>query len=302
METSTQTPTPAQAPAPASEAATPQQTSHAGTDPASSVTPSKTSSDMYDVVVNGKTHQMTLDQMRSAASMSYAAQQRFEEASKMRKDYETFKSSAQKDLIQALRAEGFNNEQIREQMERWYTETYIEPETLTPEQRKLKEYESQLKKYQEQEAQKLAEQQKQQEEELTSKQREYLTGQIVTALEKSGLPKTKFIASRMAFYMRENLLQGWEAPMDVIVQQVKQERQALMSGEVGGLEGEALIQYLGEDIVDKIRKHDLMQLRSRRQNMSNNFQTSGQSQQNHSEKIDSSEVRRRLRELTSGKR
>jgi hypothetical protein len=261
--------------------------------------PSSKPEEIYEVTVNGKVHKMNLQELKNHASMAHAAQTRFEEASKMRKEYESFKSSAQKDMVQALRAQGFSNQEIQDQFERWYTKEFIEPETLTPEQRKLKEYEAKLKKYQDEEQEKLAKQQQEEQDNLTAKQREYLSGQIIEALEKSGLPKTKLIASRMAFYMRENLLQGWEAPIEVIVQQVKQERQALMSGEVGALEGEALIQYLGEDVVNKIRKWDLTQLRARKQNLGGQLQPNGMPTQ---EKISSAEVTRRLREMRSGKR
>lgn len=266
------------------------------------VTPSKSEPDHYEVTINGKVRKMSLQELKNHASMAHAAQERFEEASKMRKEYESFKSTAQKDMIEALRAQGFSNDQIRDQMERWYTKEFIEPETLTPEQRKIKEYELQLEKYRRDEQEKLEKQQQEEQEQLTARQREYLQGQIIEALDKSGLPKTKMIASRMAFYMRENLLKGWDAPIDVIVSQVKQEREAMMHGEVSGLEGEALIQYLGEDVVNKIRKWDLTQLRARKQNQGSEMFQQSRNETEPNERVYSSEVTKRLREMRQGKR
>jgi hypothetical protein len=257
--------------------------------------------EVYEVMVNGKTVKMTRQEVINNASMAHAAQARFEEASKMRKGYENFQSSLQKNMITALKSEGFNDDQIRDQMEKWYTETYIDPEALSPEERKIKEYEAKLKKYQDDEQETIKKRQQEESEQLTAKQRDYLQGQIMEAIDKSGLPKTKLVASRIAFYMRENLRQGWEAPLEVIVQQVKQERQAHMSGEVGGLEGEALIQYLGEDVVNKIRKWDLAQLRLRKQNGSA-LGVSHQESNGQPERIYSSEVNKRLREMRNGTR
>jgi hypothetical protein len=264
--------------------------------------PQNKAPELYEVTVNGKVEKMSLQELKNHASMAHAAHQRFEEAAKMRKQYEEFDAISQKDMIQALKAKGFSNRQIQDQFEKWYMAEVIEPEKLTPDQRKLKEYELKLKKYQDEEQEKLAKVQQEEADRLTAMQKEYLQGQIIEALEKSGLPKTKLIASRMAFYMRENLVKGWNAPVEVIVQQVRQERQALMNGEVGSLEGEALIQYLGEDVVNKIRKWDLTQLRARKQNAGGELSQPALLPNGHAQKISSSEVTRRLREIQAGKR
>jgi hypothetical protein len=265
--------------------------------------------EFFDVKVNGKMVRMSKQEALDLASMSHAAQSRFEEASKMKKDTERFRETAKRDMIAALQdpSLGLSKEQIRDEFEKWYTREFIEPEQLSPDQRRAKELESKLKAYEDAEREKLKKQQDQEQLELTNKQREYLQSQIIDALERSGLPKTKLIASRMAFYMRENMLKGWEAPLDLIVKQVKQERQTLMSGEVGGLEGDALVQYLGDDVVNKIRKWDLQRLREQRASRSPEFTKNSSSSSNrdgygNSEKMSSTDVTRRLKELRSGKK
>jgi hypothetical protein len=234
---------------------------------------SQSSNELYDVKVNGKVVKMTRQELIDNASMVHAANSRFEEAARLKKDNERFRDTAKKDMMAALQdpSLGLTKEQIRDEFEKWYTREFIEPEKLSPDQRRARELEAKLKKYEQQEQEKLKAQQDQEQLELTNKQREYLQGQIIDALERSGLPKTKLIASRMAFYMRENMLRGWEAPIDVIVKQVKQERQSLMSGEVGGLEGQDLVSYLGDDVVNKIRKWDLQRLRDQRSAKSPDF-------------------------------
>jgi hypothetical protein len=255
----------------------------------------------YEVVINGKTHKMNLRELKNHASMAYAAQSRFEEAARLRKEMEQFKSTAQKDIIQALYAQGFTDDQIRDHMEKWYTQKFIEPETLSPEERKIKEYEAELERYRTEQREKEDAEKKKYQDEIVQQQREYLENQIIQALENSGLPKTRYIASRMAFYMKQNLEKGWEAPMDLIVEQVKNERKLLQNAEVSELDGEALVKYLGEDIIHKIRRYDLEQLRSRKQNALSEFPSSNEPI-DRSQKLHSTEVTRRLKEMRLGKR
>jgi hypothetical protein len=269
---------------------------------------SQGASELFEVKVNGKIVKMTRQEVIDNASMVHAANSRFEEAAKAKKEIERFRETAKKDMMAALQdpSLGLTKEQIRDEFEKWYTREFIEPEQLSPSERRARELESKLKRYEQEEQDKLKKQQDQEQLELTNKQREYLQGQIIDALDRSGLPKTKLIASRMAFYMRENMLRGWEAPIDVIVKQVKQERQAMMSGEVGGLEGQDLINYLGDDVVNKIRKWDLQRLREQRSAKAPEFSksqsSSGRDGYGNREKVSSSDVQRRLNELRTGKK
>lgn len=256
---------------------------------------------LFEVKVNGKVIKMTRQEALDRASMSYAANEKWNEAASMRKQTEEFKNKIKKDFIEALQEQGLTKEQIRNHMESWYMKEFIEPETLTADQKKVREYEVQLAKYKEQEE--LEKQRRLQDEEtkLTNQQREFLQSQIIEAMEKSGLPKTKFFASRMAFYMRENLKNGWDAPIDMIVRQVKNERKSMISDLSEGSTVEQLIDMLGDGIINKIRVHDLKQLREKR-NFPNISPSSAQSNSSSNEKMSSADVNKRLREMREGKR
>lgn len=261
----------------------------------------------FEVKVNGKTVKMSRQEVIDYASMSHAANSKFDEASKLRKSVDSIINTAKTNPIQALMdpALGLTKDQIRDAFETWYTKEYIEPESLTPEQKQLKEVQSRLKSYEEAEQEKIRQQKESEETELTNKQREYLQGQIIDAIDRSGLPKSKWIASRMAFYMRENLTKGWEAPIDLIVSQVKQERQSIMSDLTDNSEGDTLISLLGEGVVNKIRQYDLKRLRDQRSAKAPEFTKAGRHSSDgygNDDKISSSEVTRRLREMRSGKK
>jgi hypothetical protein len=265
-------------------------------------THSSTPSETFEVKVNNKIVKMTRDELIAHAQMSHAAQAKFEEAAKLRRDNEKFEQSLKKSKIQALIDKGFSPEEIREEFEQWYTQQFIEPETLSPEQKRARDMERELERYRNQEKERTEREQREQQEKMTAQQREYLQGQIIEALEKNGLPKNKWFAQRLAFYMRENLRNGWEAPMELIVSQVKKDHKEINSGISEDSTVEQLLEHFGEGIINKIRKHDLEQLRSKRKfSNARTDQVDGYGNGEKGEKIYSSDVNKRLREMRQGK-
>lgn len=260
--------------------------------------------EFFEVKVNGRTIKMTRQEVIDNASMSHAANDKFNEARKNRQEVDRIIQSAKSNPIEALMdpALGLTKDQVRDAFEKWYAKEFIEPETLTEDQRKLRDYELKLKKYEDDEKEKKLNDERDAEEKMTTQQREYLQQQIVEAMESSGLPKTKFIAARVAFYMRQNLLNGWDAPLPMIIKQVKSERQAMLSDLISGSNVEQLSELFGEEGINKIRQHDLKQLREKRQlppvtqqgNRAGTGPLSG-------ERVYSSEVNRRLKDMRLGK-
>ncbi len=263
----------------------------------------KIEQEFFEVPVNGKIKKMTRQEAINAAAQVEAAHERFREAAELRKKNEEIEKLFSKDVISAFKQKGYSNEQIQDQIERWYHQNIIEPQTLTPEQRRLKEYEEKLAAYKQKEEEEAQNRQRQEQDQLTAKQRDYLSNQIIQGLERGGLAKTEFNASRMAFYMKQNLIQGWEAPIDVIVQQVKKENQDRLNGEIGTLKGQQLVDYLGEAAVEEVIKYHVDKMRQRKQNVLNGSSPSNGdygSSLKPKEKVYSSDVNRNLRRM-SGK-
>lgn len=144
----------------------------------------------------------------------------------------------------------------------------IQDEMMDPKDKELREYKSKLEKYEQKEAsdKKTLEAQaaKAQEDKLIA---EFQTT-IVTALEKSGLPKTPALAKRMAAIMDKNLDLGLKLSPDDLVQEVKQETLAMLKSIVGDADGEQLQAMFGEDIAKKIRMADVKKLKSIQNNVS----------------------------------
>lgn len=258
-----------------------------------------------DFKINGKIVKMSQREADDYVSMSYAAQEKFKEAAAIRKTQEQKEELYKKNRIQAFLdyTQDLSPEERRNVLEEYYAKQYIEPETLSQEERALREREAKIKEWETQQKEREETERKAQEEKMTAQQKEFLQSQIIEAMEASDLPKTKFFVSRMAFYMRENMKNGWDAPKEMIVRQVQNERASIMSDLTEQSTAEQLIKMLGEPIINKIRKYDLEQLRTNRQKKNEPFTPTDTTDSNYTdgEKIDYREVNRRLRDIRSGK-
>ncbi len=258
--------TPRAGAAPSAEAGSPAQGAAGGatgTPPAPSEPP-KT----WKQKINGKERVFTEQELLDRASQAEAAQQRFEEAAKMRKQAESVIGRLRDpdQVIEALLdpALGLSKDQIRAKFEDWYSKEFIEPEQLTPEQKKLREAEAKLQKYAQEEKDREAQKQRDQQEAMTAKARGEIQAQIIEALQTGGLPKTNFTLRRLAYWMQRNHANGFDAPTSVLVSQVRNEFNTSLRDMVEASDGEALIKLLGDGLVQKIRKYDLDQLRKLR--------------------------------------
>lgn len=223
---------------------------------------------VFEVKINGKVQRFTEEQMIARVSQEEAADQRFKEAAQMRKQNEAllgrFKDPNK--AIEALMdpALGLSKDQIREAFEGWYAKEFLETENLSPAEKRAREAEAKLKKYEEDEKGREEQKRKDEQEAMTSKAREEVQGQIIEALESSDLPKTNFTIRRLAYWIQRNNANKFDAPTSVLVAQVRNEFNSSMRDMVAASDGETLIKLLGEDLVQKLRKYDLEQLRKTR--------------------------------------
>jgi hypothetical protein len=258
---------------------------------------------LYEVKVNGKTQKFTEEELISRASMSEAAQQRFNEAAQMRKQAESLigRMRDPKQVIQVLQdpALGLSKDQIREQFEEWYASEFIEPEKLSPEQKKLKEAEQKLKRYEEEEKARQSEKEKAEQEAMTQQAREALQSQIIEALDTGGLPKTNYTVRRLAYWIQRNNANGFEAPTSLLVSQVKNEFNSTLRDMVESSDGEVLVKLLGDNIVQKLRRYDLEQLKKMRSQGSVSSQAPQEtaSRSNDTRPLTQAEINARIREM-----
>ncbi len=259
------------------------------------------SSDTREYKINGKTVKMSQKEADDYVSMSYAAQQKFNEAAQIRKEHEAKKELYKTNRIQAFidATEDMSPEDRRAVIEEFYAKQYIAKDEMTPQEIALADREEKIAKWEAEQKGLKARSDKEAEDKLVNTHRERIQQEIVETLEASGLPKSKFIAARLAFYMQQNARNGYDAPKEMLIRQVKNERKSIVADMTDSSSAEQLIDLLGENVVKKINKYYLDQLRAGRGKLAESF--SGENAPSSSgQKIDYSEVNRRLRDLRNG--
>ncbi len=298
-------PAPASAAAPATPSNAPSQDQSKSSSQTSSGSPTTSTpsvDDTWEIKVDGKPVKLSRQEVIDRASMAHAAQQRFDEASKIRKREMEREAKYKDNPMQSFldQTEKLSPEQRRELIEKYYAEQFIDPETLSPDQKRAKELERENAEYKKKIQEREDQERQTAEERETAQHRENLQVQIIEAMEASGLPKTPSIVKQIALLMRQNLKNGWEAPMDMIVRQVKVERENSYREDFKSSSPEQIIALMGPDLMMKIRKHDLEQLRTKRQGtpfQASNKNTEDSFAKSLRDKMDSTDVEKNLRDL-----
>lgn len=228
--------------------------------PQEGVEPKAPNPELYKLVIDGKEEEVTKDELIRRAQKYAAADKRFQKAAEIQKQHELVIDTLKESPVEALtRVHG--PEKARELMEKYLYEQ-LQYDQLTPEQKRLKELEKEnqaLKgQKQKEEEQKAAEA----EQKLQTQYKADYEKKILSALETSGLPVSEDTISRMAFYMRHALQQGIDAPMDLIVEQVREDLSHRSKSLISKLKGPELLKLLGDDVIKLIREADLEALKS----------------------------------------
>lgn len=296
------TATPAAAPAPAAATTIPATNGQPKPATAPAAEP-KTAAELYEIVIDGKPEKMTLDEMKRHAQLGKGSHKKFEEAAKMRQEAEEIVSQM-KDPNRVFKMLsdpkfGLSKDQIVKSMEDWYSDNVIKPSEMTPEQLRLKEAEERLKSYEEKEAAAKKQQEEEQERSRDQELAKKLQDEVLECLNGSGLPKTKFTASRLAHWMRINESKGLNAPAELIIEQVRKEARGIMSSMLENADAEMLANLVGEGTIKKIRAYDLERIRAKRgQSSPQPVKEQSFQPQNQNEKISVEEVQRRLRDTS----
>lgn len=218
----------------------------------------------FKLKIDGADHELPEPEMLAFASKGMAADKRFKEASDLRKDAETFLDLLKTDFTQLLDNPklGLDEKQKRDLIEKYYRQKYIDPETLSPEQLRLSQAERELSQYKDREKQVELQRQQQQEAQLQQYHADLYQKEFIQALETQMIPKTPGTIKRMAELKAKQLQMGIELPPEQLASLVRQDIAAELKTIASAAKGDQLIQLLGEDVVNELRKADLARLRA----------------------------------------
>lgn len=189
-----------------------------------------------------------------------ASDQKFQEAAQMRQQAEQFIRLLKEDPIKVLSHPALGHD-LRKLSEE-YLAKQLQDELMDPKDREIRNMKQQLQEIEEQKKIRAQEEELARHRELRQKYTDDYTKSITEALDKSGLPKSQVTVARMAYYMQMALQRGLDAPADQIVELVKQDYINEQKALYGALDGDVLIQLLGEELTNKIRKYDVAKLKT----------------------------------------
>lgn len=276
---------------------------HTAPPPAKVDAPAKPAEPEYwEVPVDNQKIKMTKEEVLREASLARAANKRFEEGARMRKEAEKFTSRLRdpKSAIDLLfdKELGHNPEEVWRAFEERYKAQIIDREAMTPEQRELADAKARIEAFEKKEAEEAKAREEQENQKMDAATAEAIQKEAVEILETSGLPKTKFTVSRIAHWTKVNEMKGINAPRELIVKQVRGEAEKIIQSMVQSADGDVLVKLLGPDTVKKIRAYDLKMLREKRNKVSPQAEPEQTNQDASSqERITPDEVRKRMRTL-----
>jgi hypothetical protein len=225
-------------------------------------TPAQAQAKMMTLKINGKEMQLPESEVIALAQKSQSADARFQEASKMKQEAQGFIKWAKEHPKEAFQQLGVD---VRKFSEDTLMEI-INQQKMSPEQRELAE----LKKYKAQQ-EKQAQMQKQQAEQahiqaLTQKQTQDYDTKFSEALKLSGITDPgalRIAVARMAQHEMGNIKKGLNVTPTQLAEFVRGGFESENRGFLSGLDGDALLAFIGRDGLKKIAKAQLAKIKGK---------------------------------------
>lgn len=198
--------------------------------------------------------------LKREVTKSLGAGKRFEEAATMRKEAEAFYAMLKRDPVRVLSDPRFGHDvkKLAEEIV-WNN---MQEAALTPEQRRQRDVDAELKKYKDAETASKAEAEKQQAAALQEHYEIDFNNKIMSALEAGGVPKTKGTVRRMAYYLQQAIGHNLDLTPTDLVAQVRKDYQEEHREMYATAEGDSLMSIVGEELAAKIRKADIKRLKT----------------------------------------
>jgi hypothetical protein len=229
--------------------------------------------------MDGQEIDLPEEEVIKLAQQAGVSGRRFQEAAALRKQAEQVLELLQTKPAEALKKLVPDTKAYRQLLEDELTDI-IKREAESPEQKKIREQEDQLKAYAEKERQvEEARKQKEKEDadaartkdeqEKMEKYSKQYTEIFTKALDETGLPKNAYTMKRMAELQKVNLKKGLNLDASSLATIVKQDydqehnaRLEQFKSPDGKFDGERLLAFFGEDIVKALSKAQIKRLKA----------------------------------------
>jgi hypothetical protein len=221
------------------------------------------------MMIDGKEEVIDEEEAIRSYAKNRAADKRLQEAAEARKQLDAFREQFEKDPLAVLSSKNLPINK-RELAQKWLKESIAE-ELKDPLQVQLEEKEAKLREYEEKELTAKQQAEAKEQEQKSSARREELAKVFGLAMENSVLSKDPAHAAEvlreMAMYARIAKQADPDAPLptpEELATHVENQRLKQYHSVAQTLSGDQLIQFMGEAIVNKIRKADLERIKKQR--------------------------------------
>lgn len=222
-------------------------------------TPAQAQARMFKVKIDGQEKEVPEDELLRDYQTREAANKRFQEAAEMKKQAEGFFKRLKDNPLEVLKDPAIGHD-VRKLAEE-YLVAQLQEEMMDPKDRELRD----LKKFKEAKEAEEQERQRAEEEaknaEIQAKYAEEYSAGIIEALETGSLPKTPFTVRKMAYYMAEGLKRGHNLTPKDVVPLVREDYIEDQKHFFSALDGQSMLDFLGKENADKLRKHELAKLK-----------------------------------------
>lgn len=223
---------------------------------------------MRKVVVDGKEEHVDEEQVFKDYQKYRSADQKFREAAQAKKATEEFIEALKKDPEKILSDKRLSIDK-KKLAEKWLMEAIeAEMNPVDPRDEKLSAAEKKLKEYEEKERKAKEETEKAEYQKVVERRKADISKTLHQAMQATHLSKDPESAAavlrEMALYMRTAREQGEEVSPEELVEHIHNQRFQQFYSLAHQFEGEELIEFLGNEIVNRIRKADLARLKASR--------------------------------------
>lgn len=214
----------------------------------SPATDSAPKADLFKLKVNGKEQEVTLDKLLVMAQKGTAADERFNEAAKLRKEAEEIVSTAktEKSAIKTLMKAGYSKEEARSIVEAELRSEY-EWEDLPEDEKRRRETEKELERYKKQEQEKKEAEERSKIEEEDREFAAQLEREMASALEGSWLPRNEIYGKAAFNYLAAAARRGYDLSPSDAVKLVESDFVETNRAAVKGMTLEQALKIFGED-------------------------------------------------------
>lgn len=198
-----------------------------------------------------------MDFLKKHLQMSKAASKRMSEAAQMKKGVEKLMQAFNENPLAVLKK--IDAKKVRTAAEEFLMEQ-IKAEMMSPEEKQRQDQLAKLKEYEERDKKQKDDEAKTKDERLKDHYAKDYQKKIVEALTGAKLPKTTTTIKRMAYLLDRNLDLGLDLSPADLVDEVRKSYLDDLKELIGGADAETILGLFGDELSNKIRKHDLAML------------------------------------------